>query len=119
MWSPKTPAKAPILLTVLLPHTLGTNLESLTLRGSTAINNTGNTLANFLAGNSVNNTLSGDTGNDTYIFGWGGAADIIVDTDSTSGNTDVLSFLQGIAHGFVMVRARGPVLFKPSISYIE
>ena len=80
-----------------ITYTLGSNLENLTLTGSTAINGTGNALANVLTGNSANNVLTGGAGNDTYLFGRGGAADTIVDTDSTSGNADVLSFLQGIA----------------------
>lgn len=80
-----------------ITFTLATNFENLTLTGTTAINGTGNSVANILTGNSANNTLMGAAGNDTYVFGRGAAADTIVDTDSTSGNTDVLSFLSGVA----------------------
>lgn len=47
------------------------NVENLTLTGTTAINGTGNQLNNVLVGNSANNSLSGDTGNDT-LTGAGG-----------------------------------------------
>ena len=47
--------------------TLKTNLENLTLTGTTAINGTGNTLNNTLIGNTGNNTLNGGLGNDTLI----------------------------------------------------
>ena len=90
--------------------TLGNNLENLTLTGTTAINGTGNSLANVLIGNAGNNVLDGGAGNDDL---WGGAgtdtlkgglgndiyrlkrgdgADIIQDQDSTAGNTDQLIF---------------------------
>lgn len=80
-----------------ITYTLGTNLENLTLTGATAINGSGNTVANVLAGNSAANTLTGAAGNDTYVMGRGSAADTIVDIDSTAGNTDVVSFLSGVA----------------------
>lgn len=51
--------------------TLGTNLENLTLTGTSAINGTGNTSANVLRGNAAANTLNGGTGIDTLIGGAG------------------------------------------------
>ena len=51
--------------------TLGSNLENLTLLGTTAINGTGNTLSNVLRGNTGNNTLDGGSGTDTLIGGAG------------------------------------------------
>lgn len=45
-------------------HTLGANVENLTLTGSAAINGTGNALNNILVGNGANNTLTGGAGND-------------------------------------------------------
>jgi Ca2+-binding RTX toxin-like protein len=48
-----------------ITYSLGSNVEHLTLTGTTAINGTGNTLDNVLTGNAVNNTLNGGAGNDT------------------------------------------------------
>jgi len=54
-----------------LTFTLGANVENLILTGTTAINGTGNTLDNVLAGNSAANVLTGGAGNDTYVVGTG------------------------------------------------
>jgi clostripain len=62
-----------------------TNVENLTLIGTTAINGTGNTANNIITGNSAANTLNGGTGIDTLIGGLGN--DIYV-VDST---TDVIT----------------------------
>lgn len=51
--------------------TLGVNLENLILKGTGAINGTGNTLNNTLIGNTGNNILNGDAGNDKLIGGDG------------------------------------------------
>jgi Ca2+-binding RTX toxin-like protein len=47
------------------------NIEHLTLTGSSVINATGNDLDNILTGNAVKNILSGGGGNDTIIAGGG------------------------------------------------
>ena len=65
------------------------NVENLTLTGSSAINGTGNTLDNVLTGNSGTNTLNGGDGTDTLIGGTGN--DIYV-VDSTS---DIITELTG------------------------
>ena len=95
--------------------TLATNVENLTLTGSTAVNGTGNTLNNVLLGNTGNNTLTGNAGNDTldggagadilvggvgndtYKLGRGYGADTITENDATAGNTDVALFDAGIS----------------------
>ncbi len=52
-------------------YTLATNLENITLLGTSAINATGNTQANILTGNAASNILNGMTGADTMAGGAG------------------------------------------------
>jgi Ca2+-binding RTX toxin-like protein len=90
-----------------ITYTLGTNLEKLVLTGSTAINGTGNELANILAGNSAANILSGGVGSDTYWLGRGSGTDTIQENDVTTGNTDVAQFDTGIATDQLWFRQAG------------
>src|SRR5207245_795032 len=68
-----------------LAWTLGTNIENLTLTGSSNLNGTGNTLANVLTSNSGVNTLTGGTGNDTYVIN--NASDVIVENSAEGTDT--------------------------------
>ncbi|WP_071189786.1 calcium-binding protein [Trichormus sp. NMC-1] len=52
-------------------YTLANNVERLTLKGTSAIKGTGNTLNNVLTGNTAANILDGKTGADTMIGGAG------------------------------------------------
>jgi hypothetical protein len=63
--------------------TLKTNLENLTLTGTTAINGTGNTLNNIITGNAADNVLTGGLGNDT-LTGGAGADTLIGDAGNDS-----------------------------------
>ena len=73
-----------------ITHTLATNVENLTLTGTSAINGTGNAGDNLLIGNSAVNTLTGGSGNDTLNGGAGadslvgGAGDDRYIVDNTS-----------------------------------
>jgi Ca2+-binding RTX toxin-like protein len=91
--------------------TLGANVESLTLTGTTAINGTGNGSANVMIGNSAgnvlngaggadtlrgglgNDTVNGGSGNDTFLFGRGDGQDLVQDN---SGTADKLLYDAGI-----------------------
>ena len=59
-----------------ITYALPSFIEKLTLKGTAAINGTGNDLANRIAGNDANNVLSGGAGDDV-IYGNGGA-DILI-----------------------------------------
>jgi Ca2+-binding RTX toxin-like protein len=97
------------LVRASVAYTLGSNLENLTLTGTSAINGTGNTLNNTLVGNGAVNTLSGGTGADvlignagndtltggngadTYRYASGDGADVVNDA-GTDGASDLLDF---------------------------
>ncbi|MFC3655010.1 hypothetical protein FZ025_12685 [Xanthomonas hyacinthi] len=99
-----------------ISYTLGSNVENLSLSGTSAINGTGNAIVNLLVGNSGNNalsalggndtldgrsgtdTLTGGVGDDVYLFGRTYGADTVVENDSSAGNADVASFVTGVAY---------------------
>ena len=109
-------------------YTLGNNVENLTLNGGSAINGTGNALANVLTGNNGANALSGAAGNDTldgaggndtltggagadgYVFGRGYGSDTIVENDATTGVKDFVSFGATIAKGDISFQKSGNAL---------
>ena len=71
---------------------LQANVENVTLTGTTAINATGNALANVLTGNSSSNTLTGGQGDDVYVVD---ALDTVV--ESAGGGTDLIKSVATVA----------------------
>lgn len=75
-------------------HTLATNVESMVLTGTAAINGTGNSGNNVLVGNAGNNSLKGGGGNDKLI---GGAGNDTLEghagSDTLTGGTGVDRFV--------------------------
>jgi Ca2+-binding RTX toxin-like protein len=99
-------------------YTLASNVENILLTGATAINGTGNTLANVLVGNTGANTLDGGAGNDVLAGGKGndsligGAGDDLFlynqgegyDIISDASGTDTLRFGTGITLDSISAR---------------
>jgi len=77
-----------------ITYTLGTNLEDLTLLGTSTINGTGNSLNNSLTGNTVNNILNGGARAD-ILTGLAGA-------DTLTGGLGADRFLFNSNRAFVL-----------------
>ncbi|MFL5332785.1 MAG: calcium-binding protein, partial [Geminicoccaceae bacterium] len=86
-----------------ISHTLTANVENLILRGTAAINGTGNELANKIDGNSASNTLKGLAGNDVlaghggkdFLFGGDGADTFQFSTIKDAHGTSIMDFVHG------------------------
>jgi Ca2+-binding RTX toxin-like protein len=89
-----------------ITRTLAANVELLLLTGSSAINGTGNTLANLLRGNAAVNTLTGAGGTD--VLEGGAGADILSSLDGTllNGGTDN-DTLTGAANNDMLIGGLG------------
>ena len=67
----------------------------------------GNSGDDILNGGTGNDSLNGGTGNDTYVFARGDGVDIVTDYDTTSGNIDVVQFMDVAATELPSVERRG------------
>jgi len=74
-------------------YILGSNVENLTLTGASAINGTGNALANAINGNAAANRISAGAGNDSILAGAGNDtlnAGVGLDTVKGEAGSDLL-----------------------------
>ncbi len=96
------------LVNTTITWTLAANVENLTLTGTTAINGTGNTLANAIVGNSGANVLSGSAGADT-LTGNGGddRLDGGADNDTLSDNSGANIYIAGAGNDTLNVTSTG------------
>lgn len=98
-------------VTASVSYSLGANVETLSLSGSSGLGGTGNALNNVLSGNAANNTLNGAAGNDT-IDGGAGA-------DTMIGGSGDDSFLVDVSGDVVMEAANaGTDTVRASASWV-
>ncbi|MDL2339166.1 MAG: calcium-binding protein, partial [Pseudomonadota bacterium] len=90
--------------------TLGTNTENLTLTSASAVNGTGNALANQLMGNSAVNTLTGNAGNDRLDGAAGADA-------MTGGAGDDTYVVDNVGDTMIEVASGGADAVESSISW--
>jgi Ca2+-binding RTX toxin-like protein len=86
--------------------TIAANVENLTLTGGSAINGTGNTVANEITGNGANNSLSGAQGNDT-LYGGGG-------NDTLNGGLGNDTLIGGLGDDTYVVNTTGDIVTEVS-----
>ncbi len=89
-----------------ITYTLLTNFENLTLTGTTALNGTGNVIANVITGNSAANNLLGAAGNDT-IYGGDG-------NDTLNGGIGDDSMIGGTGNDTYIVDSTADVVVETS-----
>lgn len=73
-----------------ISYTLGSNVENLTLIGTSTVNGTGNGLDNIVRGNTASNVLNGGGGADVFT-GYAGADIFVFNTTLDSANVDTIT----------------------------
>ncbi|OAM52090.1 hypothetical protein A7981_00960 [Methylovorus sp. MM2] len=101
-----------------IDHSLGSNLENLTLTGIATINGMGNALNNNLIGNMSRNQLKGDIGNDTLDGGIGidtlsggagndtyivdSVSDVVLETNTAGNDAGGVDLVQSTAATYIL-----------------
>lgn len=98
-----------------ISYTLGSNMENLTLLGSSKINGTGNELDNVIIGNGAANTLTGGAGADT-LDGGGGNDVLIGGTGDDAYHVNVAAdrVVEEAGAGFDTVVSSAPTYVLPA-----
>lgn len=74
-----------------ISHTLGSNVENLTLYGTSGLSATGNAVANVVIGSSGNDTINGALGNDTLTGGVGNDTFVFNTALNATTNVDTIT----------------------------
>ena len=101
------------LVNASISYTLGANVDNLTLSEGSAIDGTGNSLANVIHGNAMNNVLDGGAGND-QLYGGGGIDSLIGGTgnDKLNGGVGADTMTGGIGDDTYYVDNAGDLIVE-------